>query len=447
MKRAGAALGWLVLTVTEPSAASPAQSLGFGARGTSMAGAVSADVHDASAVFYNPAGLALGKGAELSVGYGALGYDLELGRTRTTLEPIVALEAGVVARGAIAGVPFAAALALDLPNGKLSKLSSFREGEPRWALYESTPELVDLGAVVALRPFEFLAVGGGLGFLAATRGGFRVNGTALLPDGAGAEHDSELRHEVHAELVSVRYPIFGVTLTPSERLSFALTYRDRVTLEQRITGTLDGEVDATFARIPVRYHFETLATIGFLPRQFTLGTSVHVVPELAFNVDLVWQDWSEYPSPVGSSEVTLDARVPPGLDVDLPADSPRVTPAAPGFEDRIVPRIALESTLPLHSELSLSFRTGYAFEESPAARHQLSTALIDADRHLVSFGSGFVWKPRSPWLPSALRFDTHALFARLVARKMTVLADGVSRDLPASGTLWSVGATLGLGFE
>jgi long-subunit fatty acid transport protein len=220
-----------------------------------------------------------------------------------------------------------------------------------------------------------------------------------------------------------------------------------VALKQRITGTLEGTVDATLTRIPVRYQFESIAMIGFLPREFRLGTSVRAVERLTLNLDLVWQDWSGYPSPVASSAATLEAQVPPGLMIDLPEDSPHETPVSPGFEDRIVPRLGIESTFPAMPNMSLAFRVGYAYEESPAARHQLSTALIDADRHLVSFGTGFVWTRPAPWLPHTIRFDSHALFARLIERAMQVEVDGKSQGISASGAVWSVGATFGLGFE
>jgi hypothetical protein len=150
---------------------------------------------------------------------------------------------------------------------------------------------------------------------------------------------------------------------------------------------------------------------------------------------------------VSRSSATLEAQVPPGLVIDLPENVPPTTPVAPRFEDRIVPRFGIESTFPATPALSLAVRAGYAYEASPAPRHQLSSALIDTDRHIVSFGTGFVWKRAAPWLPHTLKFDSHALFARLIERPMQVEVDGQSRRLSASGTAWSVGATLGLGFE
>jgi long-chain fatty acid transport protein len=434
------------LLAVDAAAASPAHSAGFDSRGSALGGAVSADVQDASAVFYNPSGLCLGLGNELSFGYSALSYALEIDGRSSGLEAVQSLQAGVVTRGAVARLPFAFGLALDLPNGRLSKLTSVRESEPYWPLYQASSEIVDLGAMVALRPFEFLSVGGGVGFLAATRGGFHVTGTARLADGAGSEYDSRLRHEVHSDLASVRYPVFGLTVVPAERLRFGLAFRDSAQLEQRVSGTLEGEVDATFTRVPVRYRFESTTVSGFLPRQVTLGGSLRPLRELTLNLDLVWQGWSEYPSPVGSSSTTLDAGIPPGLPVDLPEDSPATRPAPPGFEDRIVPRVGLESSLATTPKFKLLLRAGYAFERSPAPR-RLVALLIDADRHLFSFGTGFVWTRPASWLPSTLELDTHALFTSLIERRLTAAAGGVSRDLSAAGTTWSAGATLGLGFE
>ena len=49
--------------------ANPLDAFGFGSRAAAMGGAVAADVSDFSANYYNPAGLALAHGFELTVGY------------------------------------------------------------------------------------------------------------------------------------------------------------------------------------------------------------------------------------------------------------------------------------------------------------------------------------------------------------------------------------------
>jgi long-chain fatty acid transport protein len=429
-----------------PVRAGSTESFGFGSRGTALGGATSADVRDGSASFYNPAGLARAERTELSVGFAHAAYRLDLGGERARLDSLSVFEAALAARGEIARLPFAFGLALALPNGHLSRMRSLRETEPHWVLYENLPELVDLSANVALRPFEELAVGGGVGFLAATRGSFDVTGTVPLSDGKGSEYDAKVRHEVDADLTSVRFPVLGVTLLPRDWLSFAFVYRGEARLEQRIAGSLEGNVDvAHLFQIPVRYGFETFAVTAFQPRQIVMGASAMPARALRANIDLAWQEWSAYPSPASSSTTRLDANVPAGLPINLPGSSAAVPLAAPDFSNRLVPRIGVEYSLDVRPRFGVVVRGGYAFERSPAPREQPRTAFVDGDRHLVSFGTGFWWREAAPWLPEVVRMDMHAQLSQWPAS--TVSTGSPSAALSVNGSAWCAGATLSLGFQ
>lgn len=433
---------WLVPSL---AAAGPSEGFGFGARSTALGGAVSADVRDGSAVFYNPAGLALAERTELSAGFAHVAYRLEQGSDRARIDSLSVFEASLTARGAIARMPVAFGLALALPNGHLSKMRSLGETEPHWVLYETLPELVDLGAQIALRPLDELAIGGGVGFLAATHGGFGVTGTVPLSDGKGSEYDATLRHQVDADLTSVRFPMLGATLMPSDWLSLALVYRGEARIEQRIAGTLAGNVDARFFRIPVAYTFETMTVTAFLPRQIVVGTSIRPAPGLRANLDLAWQQWSRYPSPVSSSTTTLDAKVPAGFPINLPGSAAAAPLAAPDFGDRLVPRLGVQYAMSIGPRVGLDLRAGYAFEKSPAPREQPASAFIDADRHIVSFGTGLSWRHAAPWLPEVVRADMQA---QLSEWPSSVINTGsATKVLSARGSAWCAGATLTFGFE
>ena len=411
-----------------------------------MGGAVSADVRDGSAVFYNPAGLSFAKQSELSAGFAHVGYRLEQGGERARLESLSVFEAALTARGEVAHVPVAFGLALALPNGHLSKMRSLRETDPHWVLYETLPELVDLGAHIALRPLDGLALGGGIGFLAATHGAFDVTGTVPLSDGKGSQYDAKLRHEVDADLTSVRFPVLGATVAPSSWLSIALVYRGEARIEQRIAGVLEGNVDAAHLfQIPVRYSFETTTVAAFLPRQIVMGTSFAPAPGVRANVDLAWQQWSRYPSPASSSTTALDANVPAGLPVNLPGSSAAVPLAAPAFGNRVVPRIGLEYAMVGAPHFALALRAGYAFERSPAPRAQTATGFIDVNRHIMSLGTGLAFRKAAPWLPAAVRIDMQAQLSEWPSTAISTAATPSALD--AGGSAWCTGATLTFGFE
>jgi long-subunit fatty acid transport protein len=447
LKRIVGALIWATAWLTTfRSYAGPSETFGFGARSTAMGGAVSADVRDGSAVFYNPAGLSFAQRSELSAGFAHAAYRLEQGSERARLESLSVFEAALTARGEVANVPVAFGLALSLPNGHLSKMRSLRENDPHWVLYETLPELVDLGAHIALRPFDGLALGGGIGFLAATHGGFDVTGTVPLSDGKGSQYDAKLRHEVDADLTSVRFPVLGATATPADWLSIALVYRGEARLEQRIAGTLEGNVDAAHIfQIPVRYSFETTTVTAFLPRQIVMGTSFAPAPGMRANLDLTWQQWSRYPSPASSSTTALDAHVPAGLPVNLPPSSAAVPLTPPNFSDRLVPRVGVEYAMYVAPRFALALRAGYAFERSPAPRVQAATAFIDGDRHIASLGTGLSLRKAAPWLPEIVRIDMQA---QLSEWPSSVVGVGPTPSaLSAGGRTWCTGATLTFGFE
>src|SRR5688572_12134167 len=154
-------------------------------------------------------------------------------------------------------------------------------------MHETLPELFDMSAAVALRPLRWLSFGVGSGFLATTQGGFMVQGTAQLSDGMGAEYDSQLRHSVDAELISVRYLLLGVVFeVPRSAVPrpkhvdwrVGLSFRDEAKLEQQLRGTLEGVVDGASFQIPVRYDFQSHGLVAFQPRQLAIGAGAKSGP-------------------------------------------------------------------------------------------------------------------------------------------------------------------------
>src|SRR5262249_7057914 len=151
--------------------------------------------------YYNPAGLAWASGLELALGYVRIENHLTTNDADSGVEPVHGLVGGIVAPGTLFGVPFAIGIATFLPDDQLSRVRALKQETPRWILYGDRGSFLVLGGGRGIRPFPWVGVGGGLAFLAATHGSFEVTGRAEV----ASPYDSQLRHEVNADLTAVRY--------------------------------------------------------------------------------------------------------------------------------------------------------------------------------------------------------------------------------------------------
>lgn len=449
--RKRARIGWaLALAVSLHGAgsarANPVDTYGLGSRSVAMGGAVSAGVRDFSASYYNPSGLVLSRGTDLSVGYGVVNHSLELDGHDSKVDPVRGIVGGAVAPGSVGFLPFAFGIATHLNDQRLSRARGSRQDDPRWVMYDNRPQLLYLSANLAVRPLPYLAIGGGVTWLAATRGRFSIRGTAVLPSGSRTEYDSQLEHEVDADLSSVRYPSFGVTVSPVDEFDFALVYRGQAEIELAIDAALEGDVDATLVKVPARYTLTSTTTNAFIPQQVVAGTTFKPSDALRIGLDVTWVNWAAWKSPVSRSRTVLEVNVPAGFE--LPPNPEPTAVEDPRFSDRLVPRLGVEYLYEINREFTLPLRGGYVFERSPVPPQTGVTNYVDSDRHVLSVGTGLVWNEPGPVLPGNLRLDLHAQWSILPTR-VTLKenpADYVG-DYRARGTIFGAGATLSVGFE
>ncbi len=443
------ALGVLAALLTQGHVlAAPSQAYGFGARASALGGAVTADAGDAASLFYNPAQLALARESQLLVGYRGVSSALQANHADAGIAGLGSVDGAALGRGEFLGIPVGFGLGLSLTNGHLSRVATVRADEPHWVLRETLPELIDLGAALALRPTAWLALGAGSGFLATTRGGFDVSGSAVFADGKGSEYDSQLRHAVDAQLLSARYLLVGAQLrlpriAAASRApidwSLGVSFRDEAVLTQQLRGTLHGDVDAGFVKIPVRYTFDADSLVAFQPRQLVLGIST-TESAWRLSLDLGFEQWSRYPSPVTRSAAHIEAEVPAGLPLALPPDMQLPAAESAGFHDRFTLRAGLERKLALSRSSTLTLRAGYAYLQTPAPRTSDTAQLLDAHEHVFSLGTGVSLSKLSRYLPHAIELDAHALYGHLPNRRLDRSGD----VFLAKGHTFSAGLTLTL---
>jgi long-chain fatty acid transport protein len=441
---AKAVLAALVGFSSLSAGASPGARAGFGSRSQAVAGAEVADARSGAAVFENPAALVQTPDTELSLGTSTTSYDFALDGRDAGLPPVATFDFAAVVPGSVLTVPVAFGLALSVPDGRFSKLHNAEPTNAYYPLDDSGPRLLDLGMALALRPTAWLAIGGGVGFLAAAQGGFRVTGTAVAADGSGSEYASDLRHSVDADLISVRYPIFGATLTPSRQLVLGLAFRGSATIEQRVAGELVGTAVLGTAAFPVHYGFETRATLAFSPAVLAVGATAQPHPDWRLSAQLDWEGWSSYPSPYARPNTTLEVDPPPGVVIPPVEQPPLPDPVA--LRDRVVPRVGAERRFEVDRRLELVARAGYAYQAAVVPDHQEQTLLVDFDRHVVALGAGCTF--RRPFAPFAeIRLDVHASLVQGVTRDVTSGPPDDSVTQRVGGRQFGAGATLGLAFD
>lgn len=454
MRRVAAILSSLfacLIGLASDARANPLDSFGYGSRSTALAGAVTADVEDLSANYYNPAGLVRGEGLRLELGYMRALHSLEVDGRDNDVDPLGGILGGIVAPGRAGPLRFALGIGLHLNDERISRTRSLPQNQPRWELYDNRTHRIFLAAHLAIQPFRWLSIGGGISFMAATRGGVEIAGdvSLLRPD-----DETALRHRVDSDLTSVRYPQLGIQITPDHHWSFGIAYRGEFRLRLELEATLAGDIVAGRAdnpsatRIPGYFHLVSDSVNAFLPQQVAFGVSWRPTTRLRIGLDVTWVDWSAYRNPTALTEVELRIDVPPGFPgIEVPAGVRGTTPLPPRFVDRVVPRVGVEVRVLDLPNVALDARGGYVFEASPAPDQDGDTNFMDSDRHVLALGIGLLLRRPAAWLGADLAIDVHLqhfVFDERLIRKASPI-DPVG-DYRIDGSIWSFGGTTSLVF-
>ncbi len=423
--------------------ANPVDAFGLGSRGAAMGGAVAADTSSFEANYYNPAGLARARGLELSLGYFRASQYLKTNGHDNHVDPVKGLVGGLVAPGKVLGVPFAFGLALHLPDDRISRVRAFRQEVPRWELYDNRNQRLFLAANLAVSPVKWLQLGGGFSFMSSTEGKLDIGGYLNI----FRAEDSQLRHQVDADLTAVRYPQLGARVELSDAVALAVVYRGEFKLKLDLSAYLHGDISHLTTAV---YALETHSVNNFLPRQLVVAGAWKLSPDFRANLDVTWVNWSAYVPPVASLGVGLDIPPPAGgwpAGVTPPTAPAPTKIAALTMRDRAVPHVGVEWRALARPKWEGFVRAGYEYAKSPIAPQTGVTNYIDRDRHSMSLGLGARAVAPIAELPGDLRLDAHAQLSELVTdtTRKADPADLVG-DYTAGGHIWNVGATLTVGF-
>jgi len=446
------ALGASVASVSSEARANEPDTYGLGSRAAAMGGAMAADATDFSGNYYNPAALVGARGPSLSIGYTYAWNHLQTNGQDNGVADVHGLVGGLVVPGRLFGVPFAFGVGVYMPDTGISSVTALRQETPRWVLYDQRQSIIFIAANLAVRPLRWLELGGGVAFLAATKGSFQISGTANVL----SPYDSQLRHEVDADLSAVRYPQVGARIEVPGVGHLAFVYRGQTKLDLSLTANLQGTVDFAGVQVPLLYSLATQTAEAFLPQQVVLGGSFQRVPRLTVNVDVVFVNWAAFENPTAVTASNLSVNVPAGLPVTIPPNPQPVTLVAPQFANRFVPHLGVEYVFPVaggvrHLEgdpierrlVEVPVRAGYVYERSPVPPQTGVTSFIDADRHTVSVGTGLTLNAPGSVLMGSLTLDVHGQLSVLPER-LTFKDNPASfvGDYRASGTMLGLGTTL-----
>jgi long-chain fatty acid transport protein len=447
----------ILLALASHAAAQPMDTYGMGSRSVAMGGAVTADVEDFSANYYNPAGLVRGSALRIGLGwYGAI-HDLRVDGASSNVDPLHGAVMGLVVPGHFGDFRFAFGLAVHLPDDAVSRTRSLPHAQPRWELYDNRGHRTYLAAHLAIRPWDWLLIGGGISFLSMSSNALTIRGDLDVRNAMSSHLDSSLA----ANLTTIRYPQLGIQIIPMPELSFGLVYRGQFALDNTLTAEVGCSTTMPGCSHDAMLHYNAFAFRGYfdlftesvnayVPQQISLGGSWSITPQFRVNAELTWVNWSSYVSPVGTSNILLQIDLPPSLAsiIHLPSSIAGTTPIAANFSDRFVPRLGAEGIAYQDPHIALRLRGGFFYEQTPVPNQTGITNLIDTDRWVWAGGVGLSFLDLRPLIDGTLSFDLHLSYAYLPDRvtRKTSLVD-TTGDYVAGGQMFMGGLTMEVAFR
>jgi len=356
-----------------------------GAAALGMAGAVTASVHDASALFFNPAALAQLPGTQLMLGATALspvtsfagtnpypGYGVtEEMKRESFFTPTLYLTRRLADRWAVGA-------GLDSPFGLGVDWKRPDQFTGRYVITKADLRVLNgtLSAACAVDSRWGVALGGDVLFAEAE---LHNRELAPAPGGGGGQVDV-----AKVDLTTDYKPGYGwhvaVRFAPAAAWRVGAFYRSRV--------IVDADGDATFTQIPTGDPVFDAAVADSLPPGQGVSTTLRF-PAI-WSAGLAWM-----PTAAWTAEVTADF-TEWSVFSDLPLRFDR-TPSidrtiVENYDDSWQVRVGAEHRLP-----AFTYRFGYYFDQAAAPTESVTPLLPDANRHGVTLGLGLGFGPEKRW--------------------------------------------------
>ena len=348
-----------------------------GAAALGMAGAVTASVNDASAVFFNPAAMTRLEGTRIYVGASALqpvtsfagegpnpGYGVTEEMVRQTFYPPTLYATHQLKKGLAVGAGINSPYGLGVEWDPITFSG-------RYIVTKVDLQAINGSACLAWAPNEqwSFAAGGDIMYAKVL---LRNRTLAVAPGGGGATVDV-----AETELKSDLTPGAGwnaaALFTPAPRWRMGAYYRSKVVVHvddatanftQIKTGSAAFDAGVAASLPPD----QGVSTVLRFPAVWSAGGAFHPTPAWTLEADFLFYEWSVFKD------------LPIRFDITRSRSTARIE----DYEDSWQIRTGAE-----HRCGGLTYRAGYYFDKSPAPTHAVTPLLPDADRHGVSLGLGF----------------------------------------------------------
>jgi len=359
-------------TVTGPEArANGGEDLfGLGTRVKAMGSAGTALANDYSAVYYNPARLALCNSVSLNVGYYHMSYGLSVDAPEDALakEPVDNRDGYSI--GLCVPLPFRLGFGLNFSQNLQDPMTFSQTSvspTARFVLYGRWLDSMAIMAGLGGRPLSWLSLGVGVSILG--------NSELLADNDIPIASQGELRDEWGWRFKPTAAVYAGVNLELSDEMSVGLTYRSALYHKLDTTAKTSLQV----AGVVLDFDMFMQSVAWYSPEQLALGLAVRPGRRWVIAADLTWYNWSAYPGP--QIQATPAEGVTVADIVDFPAREKI------GFRDVFIPRFGVE----FNPGEWLALRLGYSYRFSPAPIPRGLSNNLDGDTHAFSAGLGTKW--------------------------------------------------------
>jgi long-subunit fatty acid transport protein len=361
--------------------ASPFSNYGFGAVGTSSAGALTTSATDYHSVFYNPAQLLAKKRVHMGLGtaYIAPNLVIEQNKADSIYQAVVPKQNVGIHLGLSAPVagPFKRKLALGIgffiPLIQNSRVEALDPHTPQAYMYQSLPDRIFLGLGAAYELHPTLHLGVGFQVLAS------LDGTAEAS--LSVVQQRVTRRTLRVDFFGEIAPIAGLSWRPMDSFKVGLAYR--------------GALGFAY-NLPIKLEIEEVGVLDFQAKGVSLwdpdvvdfGASWFLDDwDLTISATLSWALWSSAPAPNNIMSVMIDDSFLQGGE-SVESDAliwVKTDPIDLGMTDIFIPRISFL----WRPNAAWHIRTGYAFRPTPLPHATGAATYLDASTHIIGLGTGW----------------------------------------------------------